>query len=404
MGLQPPKKILLGITGSIAAYKALDLIRKLKQAGYFVKVVITSSAQKFVTIDSLQAVAQQQVYTDLGSGIETMSHIGLARWPDYILIAPTTANCIAKLSMGVADDLLTTLCLVTHARIILVPAMNHAMWCNLITQENVKRLQNKNFLFFGPDQGEHACGELGLGRMLEPQAILHELACLSSEEFYLNSLRILITAGPTRERIDSVRYLSNFSSGKMGYYLAQVAQDLGADVTLISGPVTFARPQVNHFISVESAHAMLQAVHEEILNHDIFISAAAISDYTCAHPAKQKIKKSNVPITLELIPTTDIFESLKQLKKRPFLVGFAAETENIIANAQEKRLRKAADLMIVNDVSNPEIGFDSEENEVTVLSEQGVTPLMRAHKKIVATQLLHLIYQHFTKKCSKVKS
>jgi phosphopantothenoylcysteine decarboxylase / phosphopantothenate---cysteine ligase len=403
MDLQPPK-VLLIVTGSIAAYKAPDIVRKFKQAGYLVKVVVTSFAQKFVTIDSLQAVAQQQIYTDLESGIEAMSHIELARWPDYILIAPATANCIAKLSVGVADDLLTTLCLVTHAQIILVPAMNHAMWCNPITQENVKRLQDKNFLFLGPDQGEHACGELGLGRMLEPQVIVDELTSLSTKECYLNNLRVLITAGPTRERIDSVRYLSNFSSGKMGYHLAQVAQHLGAHVTLISGPVALTRPQVNHFITVESAHAMLQAVHEEISNHDIFISAAAISDYTCAHPAKQKIKKSNVPITLELIPTTDIFESLKQLKKRPFLVGFAAETENIIANAQEKRLRKGADLMIVNDVSNPEIGFDSEENEVTVLSEQGVTSLTRAHKKIIATQLLHLIYQHFATKGTKAGS
>ncbi len=395
MSQKTQSNILLGITGSVAAYKTPELVRMLRQQDCLVKVVLTSAAKLFVTPGSLQAVSQHPVYESLlDSAFETsMSHIELARWPDCIIVAPATANFIAKLAAGIADDLLTTLCLATTARIILVPAMNQAMWNHVATKENVYTLINRGIIFLGPDKGEQACGDFGFGRMLEPHAIVGGLLD-HLEEPYLQGKRILISAGPTREMLDPVRYISNRSSGKMGYSLAQVAAQLGAEVTLISGPVSLSAPYHCRLIQVETAAQMLQAVQSEIIGQEIFISTAAVANYHCSDVAVQKIK-SNQILTLNLEPTIDILKTIASLQPRPFLVGFAAETENIIAVAEKKRLAKNIDLMVVNDVSCKEIGFDSDENEVIVLSNQEPIFLKRAPKVTIAAQLWRIIYKKF---------
>ena len=394
------RRILLGITGSIAAYKTPDLIRRLKEQDYEVRVVLTPGGKSFVTPLSLQAVSQHKVYEQL-MDVEAeaaMSHIELARWPDCILIAPASAHFIAKLTHGFADDLLSTLCLATNEQIILAPAMNQAMWANAATQANANQLKKRGCLFLGPADGSQACGDVGLGRMLEPLDIVTNLTnCMVSP--YLKGQRILITAGPTQEPVDPVRYLSNRSSGKMGFSLAQAAIDAGAEVTLICGPVALAAPEKCKFISVKTAVEMLEAVQTEILAKDIFISAAAIADYQACEPYQQKIKKTATHLTLHLKPTADILAAVGKMDDpKPFIVGFSAETADVFRFAEEKRLRKGADLMIVNDVSQPGIGFDSDENEVTILSQDTPIYLERAPKKRIAQQLLEIIFQHLTKK------
>ncbi len=394
------RRILLGITGSIAAYKTPDLIRRLKEQGYEVRVVLTTGGKSFVTPLSLQAVSQHKVYEQL-MDVEAeaaMGHIELARWPDCILIAPASAQFIAKLTHGFADDLLTTLCLASNAQIILTPAMNQVMWANAATQENVNQLKKRGCLFLGPVEGFQACGDVGLGRMLEPLEIVTSLAnCMLRP--YLKGLRILITAGPTQEPIDPVRYFSNRSSGKMGFALAQAAIDAGAEVTLIGGPVALTPPERCKFISVKTAADMLEAVQTEIFAKDIFVSAAAIADYQASEPYRQKIKKTTTHLTLKLKPTIDILATVGQMKDpKPFIVGFSAETADVFRFAEEKRLRKGADLMIVNDVSQLGIGFDSDENEVTILSQEAPIYLKRAPKKLIAQQLLEIIFQYLTKK------
>ncbi len=394
------RRILLGITGSIAAYKTPDLIRKLKEQGHEVRVVLTPAGKAFVTPLSLQAVSQHKIYEQLmdTEAEAAMSHIELARWPDCILIAPATAHFLAKLAHGFADDLLSTLCLASNAQIILAPAMNQAMWANTATQSNVTELTKRECLFLGPAEGEQACGDIGLGRMLESEAIVQSLENVFVPP-YLKGRRILITAGPTREPIDPVRYISNRSSGKMGFALTQAAIEAGADVTLISGPVELKPPERCKFIPIKTAAEMLDAVQTEIVEKDIFISTAAVADYQAAEMYLQKIKKTSNSFTLNLKPTTDILFAMGQMNEpKPFIVGFSAETADVFRFAQEKRLRKGADLMIVNDVSQPGIGFDSEENEVTILSKDAPIYLERAPKKIIAKRLLEIIAQHLIKK------
>ncbi len=396
------RRILLGITGSIAAYKTPDLIRKLKKQGHEVRVVLTLAGKAFVTPLSLQAVSQHKVYEQLmdSDAEAAMGHIELARWPDYILIAPATANFIAKLNHGFADDLLSTLCLASSAQIILAPAMNQAMWANVATQSNVNELAKRGCLFLGPAEGSQACGDMGLGRMSEPEEIMSALAHVFVTP-YLKGQRILITAGPTREPIDPVRYLSNRSSGKMGFALTKAAIEAGADVTLISGPVELTPPEKCKFIPVKTASAMLDVVKTEIAEKDIFISTAAVADYQAAEICLQKIKKTPNALTLNLKPTIDILATIGQMDEpKPLIVGFSAETADVFRFAQEKRLKKGADLMIVNDVSQLGIGFDSDENEVTILSQDAPVYLERAPKKIIAKQLLEIIAQHVTKKKS----
>jgi phosphopantothenoylcysteine decarboxylase/phosphopantothenate--cysteine ligase len=390
------RRVLLGITGSIAAYKTPDLIRRLSDQSYEIRVVLTPSGKAFVTPLSLQAVSQHKVYEELidPAAEAAMSHIELARWPDCILIAPASANFIAKLAHGFANDLLSTLCLASTARIILVPAMNQVMWANAATQANVNLLQARGCLFLGPTKGSQACGDIGLGRMLEPVEILTTLANAFINP-YLKGQAILITAGPTQEFIDPVRYLSNRSSGKMGFALAQAAIDAGADVTLVSGPVVITPPDRCKFIPVKTAMEMLEAVQSEILKKDVFISTAAVADYQMQQPCLQKIKKIANHLTLNLKQTTDILATISQMNTpKPLIVGFAAETEHIFQFAEEKRLKKGADLMVVNDVSQVGIGFDSDENSVTILSKNPPVYLEQAPKKIIAQQLLEIIAQH----------
>lgn len=387
-------RILLGITGSIAAYKAPELIRKLKEQHHEIRVVLTSCGKSFVTPLTLQAVSQNKVYEELidAEAEAAMSHIDLARWPDCILIAPATAHLIAKLAHGFADDLLSTLCLATNTRLIIAPAMNQAMWSNKVTQDNVSKLKDRDYLFFGPREGTQACGEFGFGRMLEPQEIVDALSKVFVKP-YLKNQKILITAGPTQEYIDPVRYLSNRSSGKMGFALAQAAIEAGAEVTLISGPVALTPPKKLKFIAVKTAAEMLAAVQKEIEHQTIFISTAAVADYQSINPALQKIKKSSVPFALQLKPTADILAAVSQmnLKPRPLLVGFAAETEYTLKFAEEKRRSKKIDLMVVNDVSLSGIGFDSDNNEVTVLSSDVPIHLAFASKQLIAHQLLQIM-------------
>ncbi|MDO8953720.1 MAG: bifunctional phosphopantothenoylcysteine decarboxylase/phosphopantothenate--cysteine ligase CoaBC [Gammaproteobacteria bacterium] len=386
------QKILLGITGSIAAYKTPDLVRRLREQGYEVKAVLTEAAKAFVTPLSLQAVSGNEVREGLFdvNAEAAMSHIELARWADCIVIAPGSADFIAKLAHGFANDLLSTLCLATQAKIVLAPAMNQAMWSNVFTQENVKKLMQAGMLFIGPAEGSQACGDTGLGRMLEPMEIIDELNGIMQKPL-LSTKRILITAGPTQEPIDPVRYLSNRSSGKMGYALAKAAIEMGAIVTLITGPVAITAPINCMFIKVKTAEEMLKAVEAEIASQDIFISAAAVADYRPIKPASQKIKKSQASFQLELEPTIDILASVAALSPRPFIVGFAAETNNVLAFAEEKRLRKGVDLMVVNDVSDMAIGFESDNNAVTVLSEQAPIVLAEAPKIQLARQLLGIV-------------
>jgi len=394
------RRILLGITGSIAAYKTPDLVRRLRDCSCEVRVVLTPASKALVAPLALQAVSQHKVYEQLmDPAAETvMSHIELARWPDCILIAPASASFIAKLAHGFADDLLSTLCLVSTANIVIAPAMNQAMWENAATQANVNLLQARGCLFLGPAEGSQACGDVGLGRMLEPSEIVTNLARVFVKP-YLKGLDILITAGPTREPIDPVRYLSNYSSGKMGYAIVQEAIHAGADVTLISGPVTLQPPNKCKVVLVNTATEMLAAVQSEILKKDIFISTAAVADYHLRQPCLQKIKKTANPLTLNLKPTPDILTTVSQMKdQRPFTVGFAAETEQIFRLAEEKRLKKGIDLIVVNDVSQAGIGFNSDENSVTVLSDDPPAYLERASKKIIAQNLLKIIAQHLHKK------
>lgn len=397
------KRILLGITGSIAAYKTPDLIRKLKEH-YELRVVLTACGKAFVTPLTLQAVSQHKIYEQLidVEAEAAMSHIELARWPDGILIAPATAQVLAKLAHGFADDLLSTLCLAADTRIIIVPAMNQQMWLHRATQANVRLLKERDCVFLGPGNGVQACGEVGLGRMLEPIEIVDALSHVFVTP-YLYQQRILITAGPTRECIDPVRYLSNRSSGKMGFALAQAAVEAGAEVTLISGPVALTPPKNLKLIAVKTASDMLAAVEQEIRQQTVFISTAAVADYHIVNPALQKIKKSQAPFTLQLKPTIDILATVGQMKlpTKPLLVGFAAETEYTLQFAEEKRRNKNIDLMVVNDVSQADIGFDSDKNEVTVLSSDVPIHLACASKHVIAEQLLQIVATHLqnTAKC-----
>lgn len=384
------KKILLGITGSIASYKTPYLIRELKERGCEVRCVLTQRAREFVTVTTLGALADR-VYDDHE---HRMEHIVSARWADLILIAPATANFMAKLAHGFADDLLSSLCLAAIVPIFLAPAMNQGMWLNAITQKNVSRLKASGFHFLGPEEGIQACGEEGLGRLMDPKNLAQKLLFFNAEKS-LQNVRVLITAGPTHELLDPIRYLTNASSGKMGYALAEAAFSSGAEVTLISGPVDLKPLNGIKFTKVVNATQMYEAVLSEIEHTDIFISAAAVSDYYLKKPATQKIKKDKSTLTLTLYRTVDILKSISQRSTKPFLVGFAAETENVLANAHQKRIQKKLDVMVVNDVSQSDIGFKSDDNAVTIITDRQVLPLNKAPKGIIAQQLMQIIQEAF---------
>lgn len=374
-------RILLGISAGIAAYKSAHLARLLKKTGAEVRVVMTEGAQAFITPLTLQALTGEPVRTSLldPEAEAGMGHIELAKWADIILIAPATADLMARLAHGHADDLLTTLCLATEARCLMAPAMNQAMWRHPATLANADRLGELGWTLLGPDAGDQACGDVGLGRMLEPEAILAQLlselepARGESPEVMplqrdLAGRRVVITAGPTREALDPVRYLSNHSSGKMGYALAAACAERGASVSLVSGPVTLTTPPGVERIDVTSATEMLAAV-ESRLPCDLFIGCAAVADYRAASISEHKLKKANDDsgLTLELVRNPDIVATVAGREDRPFTVGFAAETQTLEAHAGSKLERKRLDLIVANDVSREGIGFGSDDNAVTLL-------------------------------------
>ncbi|MBU2712799.1 bifunctional phosphopantothenoylcysteine decarboxylase/phosphopantothenate--cysteine ligase CoaBC [Zooshikella harenae] len=395
------KKIVLGITGGIAAYKSAELVRRLRDAGAEVRVVMSKGAQAFITPLTFQALSSHPVHTELltPEAEAGMNHIELARWADLVIIAPATANCLSSLAQGRADDLLSTLCLATQAPLCIAPAMNQQMWQHAATQHNLQCLIDRGVRCFGPAQGFQACGEVGPGRMLEAA----EIAQLCAEQFSIKTLtgrHVVITAGPTQEAIDPVRYISNHSSGKMGFALAQAAVDAGADVTLISGPVQLTTPAGVKRIDVDSANAMHQAVQEHIVNTAIFIGCAAVADYRPKQIASQKLKKdpTNVEqtMTLTLVRNPDIITNVANMQPKPFVVGFAAETEALEQHAKDKLARKKLDMIIANDVSQSNIGFNSDQNAVTVFTSTERISLEQNTKFALAKQLISLIHKQLS--------
>lgn len=393
------KRILLGIGGGIAAYKSAELVRRLRDQGAEVRVVMTRAAQEFITPLTLQALSGHPVHRDLldPAAEAAMGHIELARWADLVLIAPATADLLARLAQGMADDLLTTLVLATEATVTLAPAMNQAMWRDPATQANVRTLEDRGLRFFGPASGAQACGDVGPGRMLEPDALAIAVAdCFQTA--LLTGCHVLITAGPTQENIDPVRYITNHSSGKMGFALAEAAAEAGAKVTLISGPVHLPTPDRVDRVDVISARDMLAAC-EAAMPCDLLIAAAAVADYRPEVIAPHKLKKNpgtDEGLLLQLVRNPDILATLAARPDRPFCVGFAAETQNLMAYATRKLVDKNLDLIIANDVANPSIGFNSEDNAVTVIDrQQHSTRFSQASKGLIARQLIAFIAAHY---------
>jgi phosphopantothenoylcysteine decarboxylase/phosphopantothenate--cysteine ligase len=382
------KKILLGITGGIAAYKSAVLCRDLIRLGAEVRVIMTEAATRFITPLTLQALSGQPVLSDIfaAEAENGMGHIELARWAEKLLIAPASANTIAKLAHGEADNLLTTTILASNAPLLLAPAMNQAMWLDTATQGNIETLLNRGATILGPDSGNQACGETGPGRMLEPEEIAEYLQ-LQFQALSLSGKNVVITAGPTWEAIDPVRGLSNHSSGKMGYALARALHDAGANVKLISGPTALQSPHGVDCINVISALNMSDAVMENIATCNIFVSVAAVADYRPVSSAEQKIKKNAEKLTLELVRNPDILSLVAALDKPPFTVGFAAETENLIDHAKEKLLAKRIDMIAANPVSGDNSAFNSDSNELNLIDRNGITHITRCSKTILAHKL-----------------
>jgi phosphopantothenoylcysteine decarboxylase / phosphopantothenate---cysteine ligase len=389
------KRIVLGVAGGIAAYKSPDLVRRLRERGAEVQVVMTAAAREFVTATTFQAVSGRTVRSDLwdAAAEAAMGHIELARWADAVLIAPASADVLARLAAGLADDLLTTLCLATEAPLAVAPAMNHLMWANAATRANVATLSQRGVQVWGPAEGDQACGESGPGRMLEPLELAERLnALLLPAAGPLAGRRVLITAGPTRERIDPVRFISNRSSGKMGFAVAQAAREAGAQVVLVSGPVLLPTPAGVTRIDVESAADMLGAVLRELPGTDIFISTAAVADYRPAQVAAQKIKKSTDTLDLSMERTVDVLATVAARADRPLVVGFAAETEAVEQNARGKLMKKNLDMIAANEVGHDK-AFDSDDNQLIVLSRSGRYELGRASKLTLAHGLIQLVAQ-----------
>jgi phosphopantothenoylcysteine decarboxylase / phosphopantothenate---cysteine ligase len=391
------KRILLGVTGGIAAYKSPDLVRRLRERGAEVQVVMTAAAQEFVTSATFQAVSGRPVRTDLwdAAAEAAMGHIELARWAEVVLIAPATADFLARLATGQANDLLTTLCLATQAPVVVAPAMNHIMWSNAATRANVGTLAQRGIHIFGPGSGDQACGEVGEGRMLEPLDLAERVTALQTGAAGpLKGRRVLITAGPTRERIDPVRFISNRSSGKMGFAVAQAIREAGAEVVLVSGPVNISTPPGVRRVDVESAADMLAAVLREVEGIDIFISTAAVADYRPAHPAEQKIKKTSDTLDLNMERTSDVLATVAARSSRPFVVGFAAETESVEQNARLKLVKKNLDMIAANEVGHDK-AFDCEDNHLIVLTRNGRHDLGKASKVELARKLVAQIVQSY---------
>ena len=394
------KNVLLGVTGGIAAYKAPDLGRKLTAEGANVRVVLTDSASAFVSPMSLQAVSGNPVHQHLldADAEAAMGHIELAKWADILLIAPATANTMAKLAHGLADDLLTTLFLATTAKIYIAPAMNQQMWKAPATKRNLSVLEDFGITLLGPDSGEQACGDVGAGRMLEPLDIAK--AIIPSEDNALSGINIVVTAGPTREPLDPVRYISNHSSGKMGYAIAQAAQQAGASVTIISGPVSLPTPGGCRRIDVVTADEMLNKAKAEAPNCDIFIATAAVADYRASEVADNKMKKSSDELTLTFVKNPDILATIAALEDGPFTVGFAAESQNVEAYAKDKLTRKKLDMIAANDITREGLGFNSDNNALHVYWQTGDAELPTGKKSELAKSLLSLVATQYKNKKS----
>jgi len=400
-GLQG-KNILLGVTGSIAAYKAAELIRRLRQAGAAVRVVMTAAATQFITPLTLQALSGEPVRQALFDAQHeaAMGHIELARWADLILVAPASADIMARLASGMADDLLTTLCLAAAAPVALAPAMNQRMWCHPATRGNSALLQRRGVILWGPAEGEQACGDQGPGRMLEVDELVSRLRGHFTASGVLLGRQVLITAGPTREAIDPVRYLSNRSSGKMGYALAEACGAQGAAVTLVSGPVALAAPAGVKRVMVESALEMDAAVMQRVAGCDLFVGCAAVADYRPRKMAEQKIKKQQETMGVELVRNPDILARVAALPFPPFTVGFAAETQNPLEQADRKRKTKGVDMIAANLVGAAEGGFERDDNALTVLWQGGRCTLPLSNKRRLADALVALIVERYEQRDS----
>ncbi|BCE00724.1 bifunctional phosphopantothenoylcysteine decarboxylase/phosphopantothenate--cysteine ligase CoaBC [Marinicellulosiphila megalodicopiae] len=395
-------RIILAITGGIAAYKSAVLARLLVKQGHDVRVIMTQNACEFISPLTLQALTGKEVHTTLldEQAEKGMGHIELAKWAEVILIAPATANCIATLNAGLAPELLYAVILASRAKLWVAPAMNELMWQNPVVQHNLSQLRKMyahRWHTIGPDSGEQACGDVGLGRMSEPETIaqfvLDQLDDKPADALFLQSKHVVITAGPTEELIDPVRFISNKSSGKMGYALAEAASKMGAKVTLISGPVNIEAPKNIQLVKVQSAKQMLQQVMNIINECDIFISCAAVADYACSQVSEHKLKKQNdQPIlTLELIKNPDILATVGKLPSKPFCVGFAAETQNVEQYARTKLVQKNIDWIVANDVSKEGIGFNSDDNQVTLISHDKTMKLKKMTKQKLAYTILETV-------------
>lgn len=394
------KKIILGVTGGIAAYKAAELARQLVTVGAQVQVVMTPAATRFITPQTLQALSGHEVRTDLwdSNAEAAMGHIELARWADVIVVAPATADFLARLRAGMADDLLTTLCLASEAPLLVAPAMNQAMWKHPASHGNAKQLRQRGVHFVGPASGDQACGDHGPGRMSQPEEIARAVDHLFKQNELLSGLRFLITAGPTYEDIDPVRFIGNRSSGRMGYALAAAARDYGAEVRLVSGPVHLAPLADIKTQTVRSAGEMHQVVMDHVEKYDVFIAAAAVADYRVATMADQKLKKQATDgLNLKLIQNPDILAQVAALKSPPYTVGFAAETDDLRNHAEQKRQRKGIDLIAANWVGQGR-GFDREDNALLVLGDAFEQMLGQAPKSELAQRLLKIIAQRLAMK------
>ena len=394
------KKIVLGVCGGIAAYKTPDLVRKLIAEGAEVRVILNQSGAHFVSELSLQAVSGNEVSTDLldPRAEAGMGHIQLAKWADLLMIAPATANTIAKLAHGIADDLLTTVYLATTARVCVVPAMNQQMWKASATQHNVSLLRRHEVQILGPADGEQACGDVGPGRMLEPAQIVESALTICHPAQPLKGKRLLITAGPTRESLDPVRFLSNHSSGKMGFAIADQARQMGAEVTLIAGPVALNTPPGVNRINIESAKQMFEAVMAKASSSDIFIATAAVADYRAESVADNKIKKNADKLTLTFVKNPDILKSVAGLPKPPFCVGFAAESQDVETYAKRKLADKKLDMIAANDITIAGLGFNSDANALNVLWPDGRQDLPAQPKPALAAELLKLVSERYQEK------
>lgn len=393
------RRILLGVTGGIAAYKAAELLRQCQTLGAEVKVVMTQGATEFVTPLTFQALSGSPVHTQLLNSEEeaAMGHINLARWADMIVIAPASANSIARLASGAASDLLSTVVLATEKPVMIVPAMNRAMYADEATQQNIEQLTQRGLLFEGPAEGLQACGETGAGRMIEPLEIVDAIVAFF-QTGVLAGVNVLISAGPTREAIDPVRYISNHSSGKMGFAIAQACADAGANVTLVAGPVQLETPSGVERVDVVSADEMAQAIFVRAVQADVFIATAAVADYSPKRVSANKVKKNNNELTLELVKTTDILLQVSNGDAAPFCVGFAAETDDLEKYARSKLEKKSLDMIAANWVGQEGGGFNSDDNSLHVFWKEGERQLESMPKTILAHKLTALIAEKYHEK------